>query len=482
MYDRYLADPTSVSDSWREFFADYRSELERRHRAALGRLVKRRAGGAGTVHRGAGRRCPPVGRADPGRSIAGRRVVLAGGLGARWPICRRPDDGADVVTPLRGAAGRIVANMEASLGYPPPPASGWFRPSCSRSIAPSSTISSSGRRGQGQFHPSDRLRGGQGAYRRPGHERLVRRRRRRQVDTGSGPPPSRGLGLAVDVEKGDGSRTLLVPCITDADTLDFRRFVGAYEELVRKIRTNKIGARGLRRHHRDPDQSGNVGNRPVGAPTHGRAGSHRRCRALGSSLRLRGCRSPDHGRLGNRQDGDHHLHLRPPDHPGRGVRALPGLCVRVPDGGTRLLPRGLRIPRDPLRAGEHGSGTSMRPIDQGDGDHLRLVKQVHVQTLINMYRVRGHLIAHLDPAGRRTARSPPRTRPAPLRLDHLGPAPPVRVRRAGRQGHGHAGRDPAHAPRCLLPDAGDRVHAHPGSRPEALDPTARRGCVLGPTT
>jgi 2-oxoglutarate decarboxylase len=38
-----------------------------------------------------------------------------------------------------------------------------------------------------------------------------------------------------------------------------------------------------------------------------------------------------------------------------------------------------------------------RPDDEGEGAHLRLVKQVHVQTLINMYRVRGHLIAHLDP-------------------------------------------------------------------------------------
>ena len=35
--------------------------------------------------------------------------------------------------------------------------------------------------------------------------------------------------------------------------------------------------------------------------------------------------------------------------------------------------------------------------DEGEGFHLRLIKQVHVQTLINMYRVRGHLIAHLDP-------------------------------------------------------------------------------------
>ena len=49
-----------------------------------------------------------------------------------------------------------------------------------------------------------------------------------------------GLGLAVDQEKSDGSRTLLVPCIKDADTLDFRSFVLAYEELIRKIHTGKI--------------------------------------------------------------------------------------------------------------------------------------------------------------------------------------------------------------------------------------------------
>ena len=46
-----------------------------------------------------------------------------------------------------------------------------------------------------------------------------------------------GLGLAVDVEKTDGSRTLLVPVIKDADTLDFRGFWGAYEDLIRKVRS-----------------------------------------------------------------------------------------------------------------------------------------------------------------------------------------------------------------------------------------------------
>src|SRR5690606_12634021 len=49
-----------------------------------------------------------------------------------------------------------------------------------------------------------------------------------------------GLGLAVDVEKSDGSRTLLVPVIRDAASLDFRGFWGAYEDLIRKVRSNKL--------------------------------------------------------------------------------------------------------------------------------------------------------------------------------------------------------------------------------------------------
>ena len=32
----------------------------------------------------------------------------------------------------------------------------------------------------------------------------------------------------------------MVPCIRDADTLDFRSFVLAYEDLIRKVHTGKI--------------------------------------------------------------------------------------------------------------------------------------------------------------------------------------------------------------------------------------------------
>ena len=50
------------------------------------------------------------------------------------------------------------------------------------------------------------------------------------------------LGLAVDVEKKDGSRTLMVPVIRDAGRLSFTDFLGAYNALVEKARTNTLAA------------------------------------------------------------------------------------------------------------------------------------------------------------------------------------------------------------------------------------------------
>src|ERR1700719_2924106 len=75
MYDRFLADPNSVAESWREFFADYQRS---------------------TV--------PNVATSTPAVVVPAPTVVA-------------PEIDADA-TPLRGAAARIVANMEASLAVP----------------------------------------------------------------------------------------------------------------------------------------------------------------------------------------------------------------------------------------------------------------------------------------------------------------------------------------------------------------------------
>ena len=50
------------------------------------------------------------------------------------------------------------------------------------------------------------------------------------------------LGIAVDIEKKDGSRSLMVPCIPAADRADFKAFHAKYEELIRKTRENSLTA------------------------------------------------------------------------------------------------------------------------------------------------------------------------------------------------------------------------------------------------
>jgi 2-oxoglutarate dehydrogenase E1 component len=50
------------------------------------------------------------------------------------------------------------------------------------------------------------------------------------------------LGIAVDVEKKDGSRTLMVPVIRDAGRRSFDQFKAAFDELIDKARTNSLSA------------------------------------------------------------------------------------------------------------------------------------------------------------------------------------------------------------------------------------------------
>ena len=50
------------------------------------------------------------------------------------------------------------------------------------------------------------------------------------------------LGIAVDVEKKDGGRTLMVPVIRDAGRLSFPEFLGAFGDLIARARENKLTA------------------------------------------------------------------------------------------------------------------------------------------------------------------------------------------------------------------------------------------------
>src|SRR6185312_8612942 len=91
MYDRFLADPESVSESWREFFTDYKP---------------------GSVPAPSQPSSPP-----PPSESAPTAATAPAAPTAPAPSPTVPA-ATEEATPLRGAASRIVANMEASLGVP----------------------------------------------------------------------------------------------------------------------------------------------------------------------------------------------------------------------------------------------------------------------------------------------------------------------------------------------------------------------------
>ncbi|MGA7835406.1 MAG: multifunctional oxoglutarate decarboxylase/oxoglutarate dehydrogenase thiamine pyrophosphate-binding subunit/dihydrolipoyllysine-residue succinyltransferase subunit [Acidimicrobiales bacterium] len=349
MYDRFLADPTSVAESWREFFADYQ-------RSTL----------------------PTVATATP--------VVAA----ATKPA---PIDAA--ASPLRGAAARIVTNMNASLAVPtatsvrtvPARLLEINRTALNESLARSSGAKVS-------FTHLIAFAIVRGLHAVPTlNSTFVE-----AVDEKGTPGVRRhehvGLGLAVDVEKKDGSRNLLVPVIKDADTMDFRSFLLAYEDLVRKVHGGSYGAddlAGATVSITNPGTLGTVQSVPrlmpgqgaifgVGAlswPAGFEAADPRALAELGVGKVLTMTSTYDHRIIQGAESG---LFLK------YVAECLTGLHDFYDDVFASL-----GIPYEPARWAKD-SNPSL-----AEGESERILKQIRVQALINMYRVRGHLNAHLDP-------------------------------------------------------------------------------------
>ncbi|HEX4245940.1 MAG TPA: multifunctional oxoglutarate decarboxylase/oxoglutarate dehydrogenase thiamine pyrophosphate-binding subunit/dihydrolipoyllysine-residue succinyltransferase subunit [Acidimicrobiales bacterium] len=375
MYDRFRADPTSVSDSWREFFADYRPVTG----APTGQVPAVTA----TAVAPAPAPAPPT--------EAPRRDGVATGGGTPAPSTSTDEP----ITPLRGAAGRIVVNMEASLGVPTATS---VRSVPAKLLEVNRTIIN---------NQLSRTMGGKVSFTHligfavvKGLEAVPTMNSAFVADAdGKGTPgvirhARVGLGLAVDVEKRDG-RTLLVPCIGDADLLDFRAFVGAYEDLVRKVHTNKIAPddfAGTTVTLTNPGTLGTVQSVPrlmpgqgvivgvgaLGVPPGFEAADPRALADLGVGKTVTLTSTYDHRIIQGAESGLFLAHVAE--------------CLLGQHGFYDDVFAALEIPYEPVRwhrDSNHNDGT--------EGSHDRLVKQVHVQNLINLYRVRGHLIAHLDP-------------------------------------------------------------------------------------
>jgi multifunctional 2-oxoglutarate metabolism enzyme len=163
------------------------------------------------------------------------------------------------------------------------------------------------------------------------------------------------MGLAVDVEKAGGQRTLVVPVLRDADTLDFAGFLTAYEEIIRKVKTNKLTVddfQGANISLTNPGTIGTVQSVPRLMP--GQAvivgvGS------IDYPAEFEGTDRTNLSSLGRQQGRHDHEHLRPSHHPGRRVRAVPQAGPRAAARRARLLRGRLPGARHAVRGGQVAS-------------------------------------------------------------------------------------------------------------------------------
>ncbi|MGQ0616490.1 MAG: multifunctional oxoglutarate decarboxylase/oxoglutarate dehydrogenase thiamine pyrophosphate-binding subunit/dihydrolipoyllysine-residue succinyltransferase subunit [Acidimicrobiia bacterium] len=367
MYEQFVADPSSVSQSWRDFFADYR-------RSADPRTPPSKGSEAGAPS------------ATPAPAAAAAPAVAAA-VDVDSPAREGP-----VPEPIRGAGARIVANMEASLGVPTATS---FRE------VPAKLLEVNRRVVNGYLA---RTRGGKVSFTHLIGYAVVRA----IADTTpalnatyyEGPEGKPfvtrhdhvGLGLAVDVEKHDGSRTLLVPVIKDADTLDFRAFWMAYEEIIRKVRSNRLSVDDFAGATITLTNPGTIGTKQsvprlmagqgvivgVGAlevPAAFEGADPAALADLGLSKVITLTSTYDHRIIQGAESG---LFLK------RVHELLLGA-----DGFYDAIFRAVGVPYEAVHWRR-----DVNPVDREDA---AVVKQAAVDTLIRVYRVRGHLIADLDP-------------------------------------------------------------------------------------
>ena len=200
------------------------------------------------------------------------------------------------------------------------------------------------------------------------------------------------LGIAVDVDKGDGTRSLVVPVIRDADQLDFAGFLAAYEELIRKVRANKLAVedfQGANVSLTNPGTIGTVQSVPrlmpgqgvivgvgrIDYPAEFEGADRANLSSLGISKVVTLTSTYDHRIIQGAESG---LFLQ------RVHELLLGEHDFYDDVFSSL-----DMPYEAVRW-----RPDVNPIDH---EEAMLHKQMQVATLIRVYRVRGHLIADLDP-------------------------------------------------------------------------------------
>jgi multifunctional 2-oxoglutarate metabolism enzyme len=392
LYQQYLQDKSSVDQAWWEFFADY-------HPSDAG---NGKGNSIGDVASSGLRSEAPQPFTVPAAPVSAPRPTASASAAA--PAAKTPGAGPkprdippvkptgplsqDDVQPLRGAAARTVTNMEASLSVPT---------ATSVRVVPAKLLIDN--RVVINNHLR-RSRGGKVSFTHLiGFALIKALALMPQMNKGFGEkdgkpalitPAHVNLGLAIDMAKPDGTRTLLVPAIKATEAMDFAHFWTAYEDVVRKARTNKLTVddfAGTTISLTNPGGIGTVHSVPrlmsgqgaiiaVGAleyPAEWQGASQETLNRNAVSKIITITSTYDHRIIQGAVSGEF-------------LRVLHLLLLGEHNFYGEVF-ESLRIPYEPIAWIQDISTTHDSDIN----------KTARVQELIHAYRVRGHLMADTDP-------------------------------------------------------------------------------------
>ncbi|HEV2720555.1 MAG TPA: multifunctional oxoglutarate decarboxylase/oxoglutarate dehydrogenase thiamine pyrophosphate-binding subunit/dihydrolipoyllysine-residue succinyltransferase subunit, partial [Thermoanaerobaculia bacterium] len=210
------------------------------------------------------------------------------------------------------------------------------------------------------------------------------------------------LGLAIDVERKDGSRSLVVPNVKRANAIDFAQFLRTYNDVVRKARNNTLEIsdfEGTTISLTNPGTIGTIASVPrlmqtqgtiiatgqIDYPAEFSAADPSVVADLGISKVMTMTSTYDHRIIQGAESGAFLARIH---------ELLTGA-----DEFYEEIYRELRIPYEPL----HWAKDRHR---LRAGEDEKIAREAAVLQMINAYRVRGHLLADLDPLEYKVAHHP----------------------------------------------------------------------------
>ncbi|WP_210605292.1 multifunctional oxoglutarate decarboxylase/oxoglutarate dehydrogenase thiamine pyrophosphate-binding subunit/dihydrolipoyllysine-residue succinyltransferase subunit [Brevibacterium oceani] len=403
LYEQYKSDKNSVDKSWWPFFDKYEKNSGGQGAAAQPAAKAAEKSGAKPAEKSAPKSEPKA--SAPAQAPAAARETSRGvspssaeseTLKAETKSVPQvtPKDTApqpepeETITPLRGPAKLIAKNMDESIEVPTATS---VRALPAKALIDNRIVINSHLK---------RTRGGKVSFTHLIGYAVIRAlqnfpSQNVSYDVRDGKPvmisPAHiNFGLAIDVPKKDGTRTLLVPNVKKAETLTFRQFVDAYDGLVDKARKGKLTAddfAGTTVSLTNPGGIGTVHSVPrltkgqgciigVGAldyPAEFQGASQKTINDLAVSKVLTMTSTYDHRVIQGAGSGE--------------FLKLVHSYLLGEDGFYDDVFESLRLPYEPVRW--------VPDVSAEDQDDVN--KTARVIELIDAYRTRGHLMANIDP-------------------------------------------------------------------------------------